>query len=192
MRLFVAVDVPDGLREAIDRDVVEVLRPVLPEARWTRPEGRHLTLKFLGEVADERVDDVRAGLRAAVAGEAPFRAAFSEVGGFPNLRRPRVLWVGVGQGAEELARVAASVDRTLVDLGFEAEKRPFTGHLTLARFKVPKPVGDLPPVLAPEEDFEVSEITLFRSQLHPKGARYTVLERFPLHGRPPAEVRDRR
>lgn len=180
MRLFVAVDVPEALREAIDREVVEPLRALLPGARWTRPEGRHLTLKFLGEVADERVDDVRAGLRAAVAGQAPFRAAFSEVGGFPNLRRPRVLWVGVGRGAEEMARVAASVDRALVALGFEAEKRPFTGHLTLARFKVPKPVGELPPAGVPDDDFAVDGVTLFRSQLHPKGARYTVLERFPL------------
>lgn len=183
MRLFVAVDVPDGLRAAVEEQVAGGLRGALPDAKWTRPEGRHLTLKFLGEVPEERVDEVSAALRAAAAGHAPFTASFDRVGGFPNLGRPRVVWVGVGEGAEPMAELAASISEACEPLGFEAERRRFTGHLTLARIKRPKKIGELPAVEVPADEFDVNEVVLFRSQLHPKGARYTVLERFPLEGK---------
>jgi len=182
VRLFVAVDVPDALRDAIESEVVELLRPQLPEARWTRPEGRHLTLKFLGEVPEERTADVAEALREAACGHPPFRTAFATLGGFPSMRRPRVLWVGIGEGADAMAGVAADVDAALEPLGFAREKRPFAAHLTLARFKVPKPVGDLPAVLVPAKGFTAAEVVLVRSQLHPKGARYTEVARFPLRG----------
>ena len=180
MRLFVAVDVPAAVKDAIESDVVAPLRDAMPDARWTRREGRHLTLKFLGEVADSSVDAVGEALRA-VGGEA-FEAAFEQVGGFPSLRRPRVLWVGIGPGADPMAGLASGVERALSPLGFEAEKRPFQGHLTLARFKRPQPIGELPPVEVPSDVFGVHAFVLFRSQLHPKGARYTALERFALGG----------
>lgn len=180
MRLFVALHVPSELLDAIEADVVDPLREHLPGARWTRPEGRHLTLAFLGEVPDEQIADVGAALDSAAAPHEAFEARFADVGGFPNLRRPRVLWVGIGAGAEPMAALARSVATGLGPLGFEAEKRPFAGHLTLARFKVPKPVGELPEVSVPSQPFDVAEIVLFRSQLHPKGARYSVLERYPL------------
>jgi RNA 2',3'-cyclic 3'-phosphodiesterase len=180
MRLFVAVDVPTDLKDHLEAEVVEVLRPRLPGARFTRPEGRHLTLKFLGQVPDDRVGEIASALREAAARHVSFEAAFDRIGGFPNLRRPRVLWVGIGPGAEPMARLAADVDRALAALGFEAEQRPFHAHLTLARFKTPRPVGDLPPLEVPDEGFAVDEVVLFRSDLHPKGARYTALERLPL------------
>jgi RNA 2',3'-cyclic 3'-phosphodiesterase len=175
VRLFVAVDVPDELKERIESQIVDVLRPALSGARWTRPEGRHLTLKFLGNVDDERVDAIAAVVDAVAARHAPFEAAFSEVGGFPNLRRPRVLWIGIGQGAEPMAALASDLERSLEPLGFEPEGRPFRGHFTLARFPKPSAVGTLGPLAIPDEPFEVVRVTLFRSQLHPKGARYTAL-----------------
>lgn len=180
MRLFVAVDVPETLKDAIQRQVVDALLPAVPGAGWTRPEGRHLTLKFLGEVDPGRLPAIEEGLAAAVAGHSTFRAAFDRVGGFPSLRRPRVLWVGIGEGTEPMASLAGSVDAACVSLGFEPESRPFRGHVTLARFKVPKPLGDLPVVDVPAEPFEAGEVVLFHSQLHPKGARYTALRKFSL------------
>lgn len=181
-RLFVAVDVPDDLRDRVEQEVVEPLRPELPGAKWTRPEGRHLTLKFLGEVEEGRVSEIGEALEGAASGHAPFEAAFSEVGGFPNLGRPRVLWVGVGEGAEPMAELAGSVDEAMSGLGFDREKRRFHGHLTIARFKRPKKTGDLPEVPVPEDRFAVDEIVLFESHLHPKGARYTARARFTLSG----------
>ena len=179
MRLFVAVDVPDVIKDAIERDVVAELRDT-PGARWSGPEGRHLTLKFLGEVADELVGGAGAALSEAASRHVAFDAAFDVLGGFPNLRRPRVLWIGVGAGTEALAALAADVEATLEPLGFPREDRPFRGHFTLARFPQPQVVGSLPDLTVPSASFGVREVVLFRSQLHPKGARYTALERFPL------------
>lgn len=179
MRLFVAVDVPQALKDAIEAGVVDVLRERVEGARWTRQEGRHLTLKFLGNVDDERVEEVAAALRPVVGRHRVFPASFSEVGGFPTLRRPRVLWLGVGEGAEPMAELAADVEGELAGLGFDPEGRPFRGHFTLARFPNPRAV-EVPSVAVPGDPFEVGEVVLFRSQLHPKGARYTAIERFPL------------
>jgi RNA 2',3'-cyclic 3'-phosphodiesterase len=175
VRLFVAVDVPDGIKAAIEKDVVDVLRPALPAARWTRPEGRHLTLKFLGEVPDEEVAQVSAALETAASKHEPFEAAFGPVGSFPNLKRPRVLWAGLSEGDDAMTALARDVEQVLVPLGFEPEGRDFHAHFTLARFKTPSAIGELPPVDVPGDRFTVSEVTLFRSQLHPKGARYSVV-----------------
>jgi RNA 2',3'-cyclic 3'-phosphodiesterase len=176
VRLFVAVDVPASIKDAIDADVVEPLQ-ALEGAKWTRPQGRHLTLAFLGNVDDERVDDVAAALRGVH--HDPFEAAFDAVGGFPNVKRPRVLWVGIGNGRERLASLAASVQVALEPLGFEPERRAFHPHFTLSRFPQPR-AQSVPEVEVPQTPFAVDAFCLFRSQLHPKGARYTVLERFTL------------
>lgn len=171
MRLFVAIDVPLAIKEAIERDVVSPLREVVPGAKWSRPEGRHLTLKFLGET--EQVDAVTSALEHAVVGHRPFEARFAEVGGFPSLRRPRVLWVGIDRGTEEAVSLAGDVEAALAPLGFAGEQRPFHPHLTIGRIRRPSRIPDVPSVEVPSQVFEVSGITLFRSQLHPHGARYT-------------------
>jgi 2'-5' RNA ligase len=179
VRLFVAADIPDRLRDDIERNVVAPLRDRLPDARWTRPEGRHLTLKFLGNVADERTGEVADAVGAAASGHAPFEASFTEVGAFPNLRRPRVLWIGIGEGAAQFGDIARSLDEHLEPLGFAPESRPFRCHLTLARFKTPASV-EMRAVAVPCDTFTVDEVVLFRTHLHPKGARYEALRRIPL------------
>jgi 2'-5' RNA ligase len=180
MRLFVAVHVPDALQELLESDVVARLRPALPSARWTRREGRHLTLKFLGEVPEQRVAALAEAVGNAVRRHRGFSAAFARVGAFPSLRRPRVLWIGLGEGDAPMAALARDVDEAVEPFGFEREKRPFAAHLTLARFKVPAPVGSLPAVAVPSSPFVVDEVVLFRSQLRRDGAIYTAVARFPL------------
>jgi 2'-5' RNA ligase len=180
LRLFVAVDVPDDLRDVIESEVVEPLRDRVPGARWTRPGGRHLTISFLGNVEDERMPQIGEALRRAASEHASFDASFEEVGGFPNLRRPRVVWIGIGRGADAMSALATSVQDELAPLGFEKEDRPFTAHLTLARFPKPRVIEEFPEVTVRLNRFRVNEVVLFRSQLHPKGARYTALERCPL------------
>lgn len=181
VRLFVAIDLPRVLKDGLEA-AVELLRPALPTAKWTRPEGRHLTLKFLGEVAEERLGEIEAALDLASAHRPPFGAALGEIGGFPNLRRPRILWVGTTSGVRELQALAREVEACLQPLGFKPEGRPFSGHLTLARFPSPSPVGALPDVGIPHEPFDVEEIVLFQSQLGRGGARYTSVRRYPLSG----------
>ncbi|HVE91018.1 MAG TPA: RNA 2',3'-cyclic phosphodiesterase [Actinomycetota bacterium] len=180
MRLFVAVDPPGDIKSALERDVVGPLRQELPAARWTRSDGRHLTLKFLGEVDDSRVAEVAGAVRDAARRHTPFDAAFDRIGGFPNLRRPRVVWVGIGPGAEPMSALAASVEEGLEDLGFEPEGRPFRPHLTLARFKVPDRVSELPDIAVPSDTFTVRGVVLFRSQLRREGTAYTPLDELPL------------
>lgn len=180
MRLFVAVDVPDAIKDAVERDVVTPLRDTVPGARWSRPEGRHLTLKFLGEVAEDRVASAAEALQKAASAQAGFGVAFDVFGGFPNVRRPRVLWLRIGDGSDDLAALAQAVEGALQPLGFPGEDRSFRGHFTLARFPKPRILESLPSVDVPTARWRVDEVTLFRSQLHPKGARYTALERFPL------------
>jgi 2'-5' RNA ligase len=179
LRLFVAVDVPQHLKDAIENDVVQPLRSAASGAKWTRPEGRHLTLKFLGNVPDEHRPAIESVVADVAARHTPFEAAFAEIGGFPNLRRPRVLWIGVA--SDELERIAADLEEGFVPLGFEKEERPFRGHLTLARFPRPS-VQELPSVDVPDDPFVVDELVLFESKLHPKGARYIALARSTLAG----------
>lgn len=182
MRLFVAVEIAGTVGAALEAEVCGPLSETLPGARFTRPEGRHLTLKFLGETEDGRLGAVEAALGRAVDGHGPVELALGELGGFPNLRRPRVVWVGVAGATESLARLAGDVEAELAAVGFPREQRAFRPHLTLCRFRVPEQIGDLPVVDVPDEGFVVSEVVLFRSQLHPEGARYSALARFPLGG----------
>lgn len=195
-RLFVGVDIPPACRER-----AAVVRHCLAgrlasDIRWTRPDSWHLTLKFLGEVPPERVDAVGAAL-AAVA-FAPFAARFGDCGTFPPLaaasgrgrkrvQLPRVLWLGLDRGGDELARLASAVDEALTPLGFAPAPAPHHPHLTLGRVRraVPDPwpealaacdaadarTGDWP-------EFTVDAFTLWRSDLRPDGARHTVIGRF--------------
>lgn len=179
MRLFVAIDVPDQLKAAIETRVVDPLRERLEGARWTRPDGRHLTLKFLGNVDDAREPEIARVVEGAASRHRRFDAAFSELGGFPNLRRPRVLWLGIGAGNDAMARIAADLESCFVPLGFASEDRAWSGHFTLARFGRPSAI-DVPAVDVPDEAFGVTELVLFRSHLHPKGARYEALRSFDL------------
>ncbi|MHB9025682.1 MAG: RNA 2',3'-cyclic phosphodiesterase [Armatimonadota bacterium] len=147
---------------------------------WVRPEGMHLTLKFLGEVPEERIPAVAEVLHAVARRHAPFALTLAGAGGFPNLRRPRVLWVGVTDGAVELGELARELAEGLAALGFPREQRPFSPHLTLGRVKAPAGLDALRRrVEAHADDLfgttRVAGIALFRSELSPQGARYTVL-----------------
>lgn len=131
LRLFVACELPDDVREALAR-VQDDLRPLSPPAlRWVRPEGIHLTLKFLGAVSRNRLDQLVEALERAVD---PFELTVqpAELGGFGGARL-RVIWVGLEGELEALAALAGSVDGAMAGLGFPKETRPFRSHLTLAR-----------------------------------------------------------
>ena len=144
-----------------------------------------MTLKFLGWVDEATLDAVRGVVVDAAARHEPAGLALDRLGVFPGPTRARVLWVGLDDPSGLLASLAAALDAGFEPLGFEPERRPFRPHLTLARFKEPVRAGrDLPELdLAAERVFRVETIELFRSHLSPKGARYEVLDSFPLGGR---------
>jgi 2'-5' RNA ligase len=186
MRLFVAIDIPDAVREALAK-LGRKLRALCPEARWVRIEGAHITLKFIGETTPERAENIYAALRLARA-SAPIHLVFSGLGFFPNPRRPRVLWAGVS-GNEPLHELAASVEAPLEPLGIARETREFSPHITLARLDSPKQLATLQSAVesmgAPEFGrYSVREFRLYQSVLKRGGAEYTCLATYPISGVP--------
>jgi 2'-5' RNA ligase len=181
-RTFIALELPAEARELIGREQ-DRLRRELPRARWTRPEGQHLTLKFLGDTPGPVVAELAAALAEVAAGRSPTVVTLGGSGFFPGPERPRVAWVGGrAPGAGELA---AAVDGAAVAAGLAAERRPWSLHLTQARLERPWPPAAVEQYLewgrgfaAPP--FACAEIVIFASELRPGGAVYTPLERVPL------------
>ncbi len=182
IRAFVALEMPPSVREIIRREQ-SAIRAELPRARWTRPEGQHLTLKFLGEASTDVLARLKPLIAAGVAGLSSVSVSLSGVGFFPSPQRPRVAWVG-GR-ADGGAELAAAVDAAAVVAGFPAERRPWSPHLTQARLDRPWPRRAVEAYFEwgrglEFEPFTCREIVLFSSRLGPGGAVYTPLERFPL------------
>jgi RNA 2',3'-cyclic 3'-phosphodiesterase len=176
MRLFVAVDLPATVKDELDR-VVGTLRPSIPAAKWVPRDNIHLTLSFLGEVAEERVEPIVEALRGAVASVPRFAARLAGSGAFPTPRRARVLWAGLESDHDELPTLAAAVAEALEPMGFPREKRAWTAHLTLARFREPGSVDHLLPLALEATPIAVEEVTLFRSRLARPSPRYEPVTR---------------
>lgn len=184
MRLFVALNIPEDVRQAIDALVVK-LRVLCREARWVRIEGAHVTLKFIGEIPLERAEDIKAAL-ATVPFPAPIKMSFRGLGFFPNERRPRVLWAGIEAG-DELGALAAAIETALEPVGIARERRPFSPHLTLARFDSPSGLKRLHAGIAAAGSLEfghaiAAEFRLYQSVLKRSGAEYTRLATFHFSG----------
>jgi 2'-5' RNA ligase len=176
VRAFVALDLhPDMPRRL--RDLEASLAPAFPGLRWVRPEGLHLTLRFLGSASPEQVSRLSARMECAAVAASAFEETVADLGIFPDGRSPRVLWLGISTG-ESLSRLQAACEDAAVSAGFPSEPRPFRAHLTLGRWpdRVPRPV--LPAVDLGPTRFEV--LTLFKSELRPGGAVHSVLGRWRL------------
>jgi 2'-5' RNA ligase len=179
MRLFIAVTIPDELKDRI-ADIQARLRSAPADVKWVAKENFHITLKFLGDVPEEKVDPLVASMTQAVAGCPPFDLSFKGVGAFPGVRSPRVVWLGIDQGVGELSRLAENLDRELDSQGFKKEKRGFSGHLTLGRVRSPQNKDELVKRIAALSDagvdaFTVRSVDLMQSFLHPHGSHYQCL-----------------
>jgi 2'-5' RNA ligase len=185
MRLFIAINVPTTVRDAIFADSAP-LRAAADAIKWVAAPSLHLTVKFIGEWDESAVDDVRAAIARAVARHAPFEVETTAVGAFPNFRRPRVVWVGM-TGEAKLRALAGDVDRLCVPLGISAETRPFQPHLTLGRAKRELRPAEAKALAAvageerPRRAFPVRTVDLMSSELGPGGSRYSVVAAVPLH-----------
>jgi 2'-5' RNA ligase len=194
MRLFIALDIDDVIRERIAR-FVDGVRNFAPDARWMNPESLHVTLKFIGEEPDAAVEKTKKELATISAGTTEIK--LSGYGFFPTATSPRVFWIGMEAGPA-LTKLAAAIDDRMASLGIAKEDRPFSPHLTLARGAggsgsprwrkgdgqnrafsyLQEKLSALPMpefgTMSPHEFF------LYQSQLSPKGSRYTKLARFSL------------
>jgi 2'-5' RNA ligase len=156
---------------------------VAPEVAWVARDNVHLTLKFLGAVEAARLEAVAGALAAAAARAAPFDLGLDGLGGFPSSRRPRVIWAGLGEGVAATAALAREVDVALAGLGFPREPREFSAHVTLGRVRVPRSNRPLADALTGSGELgrqRVEHVVLMRSDLSPRGARYTELVAAPL------------
>ena len=178
MRIFIALDIPQEIRARIT-EYREHAHALAPDARWARVEGLHVTLKFVGEVSDEVVQQMKGALAQVKA--APFEVKFEGAGFFPNEKGARIFWVGVN-GGDALPRLATSVDAALEKLGIKREDKDYHPHLTLARASS-HPLRELRPLLAQPPQFgtmTAREFFMYQSQPQRGGSKYTKLDRFGL------------
>lgn len=187
MRLFVAVNIAEGVRRRLAAAQARLVATGA-DVKWTDLAGFHFTLKFLGEVEESRVGQVQEAAAAALWGQGSFRLALGGVGGFPSARAPRVVWVGVREGEQALAALAAALEAALEPLGFAREQRPYSGHLTLGRVRTPRGREALAAAMAAlaDQDFggmAVEKVELMQSRLSPRGAAYSPVAAFQLGSR---------
>ena len=194
MRLFIALDIDDDIRERIAR-FVDGVSAFAPDARWAKPESLHVTLKFIGEQPEPAGEQIKQALSAIAASAVDIR--FRGYGFFPTAKSARVFWVGMEAGPQ-LATLASAIDEKMATLGIPQEERAFTPHLTLARGagrsgSPRRSKGDTPnrvfellqkriAALPPPEfgSMTARKFFLYQSQLSPKGSKYTKLARFDL------------
>jgi 2'-5' RNA ligase len=187
-RLFVALEPPEPVRRRLAAMALELRRAAgraADEIRWVPPENVHLTLQFLGAVPEERLSDVESAVRAAAAQARPLSLEVSGAGGFPNARRPRVVWAGIAGDVAALGALATELGRRLAPLGFPPEDRPFSAHLTLGRAREGRGAAGIAGALASANEaastpWRATEVVLFESHLSPKGPRYEALAHAPL------------
>ena len=184
IRCFIAIQLAEEMRQELGRfqDVLR-LSSSLP-VTWVDPNAIHLTLKFLGDTPVERIDAIQQGLTKATADVAPFQMRLGRYGAFPNMVRPRVLWIGVEGATAQLSDLHLRVERQVSPLGFPTEERAFRPHLTLGRVRMERAAGlpDGQRVVVAQEVLplrqRVDNVSLMKSQLTPGGAVHTRLGLF--------------
>ena len=187
VRSFIAIDLPENIRSELRR-LQEHFKKSFHRFKWVSVTSIHLTLKFLGNVTYGQLDPIKKELQKIAEEQPAFRLSLRETGLFPDMRRPRVVWVGLGDDIKALSQLQLSIDSALTPLGFVPEKRDFTPHLTLARIpeglKSPEP-GSFGKQWASVQintnlNFMATSVNLMKSTLRPAGAIYDVLASFYL------------
>ena len=184
IRSFIAIELPSQIKLKIE-DIQSKLRSSGSDVRWTRPEGIHLTLKFLGNIEQEKIPEISNVIERCSTGNTSFMLDVCSLGAFPNERNPKVVWVGTKDDSGNLHKLQRTLEKGLSNIGFKEEKRAFSPHLTLGRVKSPKKKRELAQQL---EDcrqcecgtFEAKEVCLLKSELKRGGAVYTKLRTFAL------------
>lgn len=182
IRTFVAIEATDEIRSAAER-VIRKLAGDSSFVRWVEPHNLHLSLKFLGDVADRDVYGVCSAVQRVSTDHASFQLECRGLGAFPSVQRPRTIWMGVRDKADRLNSLQASVEDALCDLGFPAEGRQFQGHLTLGRIRArPRETAQLQDAMQRYSETEfgnlpVDELVVYASELTREGPHYTVLGR---------------
>lgn len=182
MRTFIAIELSDEIKNTLSQ-IQSHLKYSGADVKWVEKDNIHLTLKFLGEIDEKKCEKVKAALEGTAQSTKAFEISLKDIGAFPKIDFPRVIWVGLDKGAKESTELAKKVDEALSKLGFPEETRPFAAHLTIGRVRSPKNK------LALKEKIEslqgpgsnsqgpeiISSIFLFQSKLTPAGPIYSKL-----------------
>lgn len=190
IRTFIAIDLPMGVKAMvadIQKEMRDYMGPPAENIKWVRSGGVHLTIQFLGSVMPDNMPDIESALRRACSDTKPFSLQLGKLGAFPNMRQPRVLWLGLVsdmEGTRQLTSLQSSVVYRMTQMGFKPEK-DFNPHLTLGRMRedvsrrdldsIGTMLTDLQSRAVFEAQFPVRAISLMKSALHPGGAVYTQL-----------------
>jgi len=181
IRTFIAIDLPDDVRAAIEEAQTRLKRTNLGvKVSWTKVANLHLTLQFLGYVEETVIEKISTALQLVAAQHQPFAVSVRGAGAFPNEKRPRVVWIGCDGTGNRLQSLALTVQDAMRPLGFVPEHHEFSAHLTLGRIRSPRPDAALTRAIDSLKDttfgtLRVEAIHLFESQLHPEGSIYTKL-----------------
>lgn len=184
IRTFIALELPREVKSLLQEVQQELIRLKI-RARWVRPENIHLTLKFLGDINPDDVDRISDALIGAVADISTLALSIRGIGVFPGIKRPRVIWVGLGGDVQELFALQSGIEAGLDAVGFPKEKRAFKAHLTLGRIKQAVKPDVIRQMMRQHasisaEEFTCDQVTLFKSDLKPSGAVYTELKKIEL------------
>jgi 2'-5' RNA ligase len=185
IRSFLAFELPPEIREKIGEVSIELQKLTLP-VRWVKLTNIHLTIIFLGYVDEDKIDDIKEKVNLVVKRFSIFKTRLNGIGVFPNWRRPRVIWVGLGEEIERLSNLREELQTELKVLGFKPEKRPFAPHLTIGRFKgLVDRDEELKSILDRYHDLSgdlqyLNELVLFKSDLKPDGPVYTKMASWQL------------
>jgi 2'-5' RNA ligase len=179
IRTFIALELPPSVISLLTK-VQEDLKSTRLRAKWVRPENIHLTLKFLGNINPTDIDKISGAMMDAVDDFGAINLVAEGVGVFPGLKRPRVIWIGLGGQIQSLFAMQRVLEDNLAGLGFKKEKRSFKGHLTLGRFRQTVNPNTIRQIMREyanlySEEFTARRIILFKSDLKPTGAVYSQL-----------------
>lgn len=179
MRAFIAAEIPENIRRMVDYFIKEAKTKDLP-IRWVDFENLHITLKFMGDVDDKKKEPIAAALTEALKKYPPFNVDLEGAGVFPNARNPRVLWIGVNQGKNELTQLAGDLEQLATRFGVRREEKRFHPHLTIGRTKAFCKVDAIVAQIIKTQEFPIDTVTFFKSVLKPDGPVYEPLQRFRL------------
>jgi 2'-5' RNA ligase len=179
IRSFIAIELPEAVGSLLGK-IQQDLKTLHLKAGWVRPQNIHLTLKFLGNIRTDDIDKIGAAMKATAKDCEPFTLTVGGIGFFPGIKRPRVVWVGVGGQNQQLFALQRNLEDRLAALDFPKEKRSFKGHLTLGRFRDGADPAAIQRVIQEfsdfgKEEFTVYRVVLFKSDLKPSGAVYSQL-----------------
>jgi len=179
MRTFIAVDTPENIKSQMS-EVQSELKRSEADVRWETANKFHITIKFLGEVKEVMIDGIKGKIGELCANYSPFPLQYEGVGCFPNMKNPRVIWIGCRDISQNLLKIKTLLDDKLTLFGFEAEDRAFHPHITLGRVKSQTGIKNLIPIIEnltfKSEVTECGKILIMKSSLKPSGSQYSILE----------------